>query len=83
MSETVVMPKELTAENGAKYIFMGEFHTEVRSDCQECEGLGHEDTEEMEECDNCDGAGSFTNKIPIDWTTIKEIYALAVKHFGH
>lgn len=82
MSETIVMPKELTAENGAKAIFIGEFHVQHREECNECEGLGHEDTEEMDVCDACEGAGSFRSDIPVEWTMIKDIYAMAVKHLA-
>lgn len=82
VTHTVMMPKELTAENGAKCVFIGEFHSEVRDDCLECEGLGHDDTEEMEECEECEGSGSHIRKIPIEWTMIKEIYAMAVKHLA-
>jgi len=74
-----LMPAELTAENGAKALLIGEFNTEHSIECHECEGLGHYDTEEMEECDDCEGRGAFINKTPIDWPTIKKIYAMAVK----
>ncbi len=67
---SVPMPKELTAENGAKYIFMGEFKETIPMKCPECYDL--DDDEECEECDQ-------TMDVTIGWDTIKSIYALAVK----
>lgn len=81
-NDTVTMPKELTSENGAKAIFIGEFHINQDIECNECEGLGHEDTEEMLECVACEGAGLFRNKTPVEWAMIKDIYALAVKRLA-
>lgn len=78
----IIMPRELTAENGAKALFMGEFSIETQNECIECDGLGHEDTEEMLECEICEGRGIYLQKTPVDWSTIKEIYALAVKHLA-
>ncbi len=53
-TKTVIMPINLTAENGAKGLLIGEFWAEAP-----------------------DGT-----KVMIDWTTIKEIYAMAVNHLG-
>jgi hypothetical protein len=58
----ILVPRELTAENGAKAALIGEF------------------TESFEYCDQ-DG-DEQTAHIPVSWTTIKEIYKAAVKHFG-
>lgn len=71
-SEFIKMPKRLTAENGAKAALIGEFtvdHTEI---CGDCSGDG---------CEECDNTGERTEKIPISWTTIKEIYDKAVSLF--
>jgi hypothetical protein len=84
MTDKVLMPKELTAENGAKYIFMGEFSVLTEINCTECgfiemqeAGIDHD-----EECDICDGSGVYEQKITIDWTTIKDIYKMAVDKLG-
>ena len=68
-NDTVTMPKTLTYENGAKALFMGEFYetTEVYA------GEDHE-AETGEE--------TVTREVPVSWTTIKNIYAKAVKHLG-
>ncbi|MBE0114579.1 hypothetical protein FOT85_22650 [Klebsiella michiganensis] len=68
----VMVPKKLTAENGAKSVLIGEFNLEYTLTCHECFGDG---------CDDCSGEGTWTNTIPIDWTTIKAIWAKAVEHF--
>ena len=75
---TINMPKELTAENGAKGLLTGEFYVSSEISCPECLDVG----EIEEECHICFGSGAATNKTAIDWTTIKEIYAMAVKHLG-
>jgi len=62
----VVMPRSLTAENGAKALLMGEFF-------------------EVHECRYYDEDGElveYTEKVPVSWTTIKEIYAKIVSHYG-
>lgn len=71
--KTVLMPGELTAENGAKYLMSGEFSESTEFDCHECNG------DDSEECEICESTGTITNKVPVSWTTIKNIYALAVK----
>ncbi|WBV23003.1 hypothetical protein [Pantoea piersonii] len=68
----VMVPRALTAENGAKAALSGEFNLEYNLVCHECFGEG---------CDDCSGEGSWTNSIPVDWTTIKEIWAKGVEHF--
>jgi hypothetical protein len=76
------MPKELTAENGAKKLLIGEFSQPVLIPCDYCED-GWEDEETGEECLSCKGTGKLTRFVAIEWTTIKEIYAMAVKHLAH
>jgi len=66
------LPLELTAENGAKYLLLGEFNETVTYDCSECHGDG---------CDECDNEGSYAQEIPVTWPTIKDIYAKIVKHY--
>ena len=78
--EKVTMPTELTAENGAKALMIGEFFVFSVDRCPECFGeLGERDEWE---CDTCDESGYVTQKIPIPWTTIKEIYKKAVDNLG-
>ena len=74
-----VMPRELTAENGAKALLMGEFSETIILPCEYCIG-GWEDEELGEECTHCEGSGEYSQGIPVSWTTIKEIYKMAVKH---
>ena len=68
-SETVVMPRELTSENGAKFALIGEFSVLY-------EIPPHPDySGEMDYWAVVD--------VPVPWTTIKEIYARCVALFGH
>ena len=73
MTDKVNLPKELTAENGAKALLMGEFKETVDHDCQECYGDG---------CSDCNGEGYVTQSITISWSNIKDIYAMVVKHYA-
>lgn len=74
----VVMPKALTAENGAKALFMGAFNEYYTIDNPDYCGCG--------ECDEClNGDGEFLildQQVAVSWTTIKEIYAMAVRELG-
>jgi len=71
-----VMPKTLTAENGAKGLLSGEFSESVSMDCGQCYGDGEIDGEP---CEDCTGAGSYNLHVTVGWPTIKEIYAKAVE----
>lgn len=73
MNETVIMPKTLTAENGAKKLLIGEFKESITVPCYSCTGY--------EACAVCRGAEEYTISVPVKWTTIKAIYAKAVEHF--
>lgn len=55
--ELILMPRRLTAENGAKAALIGEFRERY-----------------------CSSSGA-TVTVDIPWTTIKDIYAAAVRHF--
>lgn len=68
-----MVPMRLTAENGAKAALLGEFNLEYTLTCHECFGEG---------CDDCSGEGTWTSTMPIDWTTIKEIWDKAINHFA-
>jgi len=81
-TETVMMPRSLTAENGAKKLMIGEFSVEIERECEFCDGDGWENESRGEECRYCEGKGHRIEHIPVPWTTIKEIYAKAVKHLG-
>jgi len=70
--DALVMPRRLTAENGAKAAMIGEFFVYHNTTCPDCLGDG---------CEDCNGIGGFSQQIPIPWTTIKEIYAKAVSLF--
>jgi len=60
------MPRSLTAENGAKALLIGEFFEE-------------------HECSYYDADGElveYTEKVPVSWDNIKEIYKKVVAHYG-
>ena len=66
----VTLPKELTAENGAKALLSGEFYEQISFTC----ACG-----EDPDCEVCDGTGSYIQKIVISWINIKDIYKKIVK----
>ena len=70
-----LMPKRLTAENGAKALLLGEFKLEVTRECPECRELD----EPVEGCEICDGEGEYGQRHIIPWDKIKYIYSEAVK----
>ncbi|MCE0990302.1 MULTISPECIES: hypothetical protein [Pseudomonas putida group] len=70
-----LMPRQLTAENGAKALLLGEFRLEVTRECPECLELD----EPAEGCEICDGEGEYAQRHTIPWDKIKFIYSEAVK----
>ncbi|HGN9416721.1 TPA: hypothetical protein ACK11A_004475 [Klebsiella pneumoniae] len=70
----VLVPMRLTAENGAKGALSGEFSETKFVNCPECFG--------DDECETCDGSGRIEIKVPVSWTTIKEIWIKSVEHFA-
>ena len=70
--DQVVLPRKLTAENGAKYLLSGEFFEEFNSQCPDCcgENGGKVDIN----CKTCEGSGEVVSKFYISWTTIKALY---------
>ena len=78
-STRILMPRSLTAENGAKGALSGEFKEVIENPyhCRCGEG--------PDECEACfiteDNDISETISVVVSWTTIKEIYAAAVKLF--
>lgn len=75
----ILMPKSLTAENGAKALLSGEFTEDLSVTCIECDGDGHTGDNE---CIECKGSGDITLTIPVSWDNIKAIYAKAVEFIG-
>ena len=73
MNAYVKLPNELTAENGAKALLMGEFYETVYNYCEECNGKG---------CVYCNSSGEVEQKIYVSWATIKEIYNKIVENLG-
>ncbi len=69
-----IMPRQLTAENGAKALLLGEFKLLVTKECPECCEL----EEPVEGCSICDGEGEYGQKHTIPWDQIKFIYSKAV-----
>ncbi|EIM8645942.1 TPA: molecular chaperone DnaJ [Escherichia coli] len=70
----VVVPKRLTAENGAKGALSGEFSETTFISCPECFG--------DDDCDTCDGSGLIEIKVPVTWTTIKSIWDKGIAYFA-
>ncbi|WP_436858623.1 hypothetical protein [Citrobacter tructae] len=70
----VMVPKCLTAENGAKSVMIGEFSETKFINCPECFG--------DDECETCDGSGRIEISVPVSWTNIKAIWAKGVEHFA-
>ena len=70
-----LMPRRLTAENGAKALLLGEFMLQVTCECPECREL----EEPLEGCEICDGEGEYAQRHTIPWDQIKFIYSEAVK----
>ncbi|WPO32056.1 Lar family restriction alleviation protein [Pseudomonas sp. BO3-4] len=70
-----IMPRRLTAENGAKALLLGEFKLEVTRECPECLELD----EPADGCEICDGEGEYAQRHTIPWDMIKFIYSEAVK----
>lgn len=69
-----IMPRRLTAENGAKALLLGEFKLRVTKECPECCEL----EEPTEGCSMCDGEGEYEQRHTISWDQIKFIYSQAV-----
>lgn len=70
----VMMPRHLTAENGAKAALMGEFIEWVDLPCPECADVGYED-----DCHVCEGSEVVRQPVQVSWTTIKKIYDRAIE----
>ncbi|WP_240733887.1 hypothetical protein [Herbaspirillum huttiense] len=73
----VLMPRRLTAENGAKAALSGEFAEKATYHCSQC---NHEEPDDG--CEECNGQGSYQVDVPIEWDTIKRIYDKAVEELA-
>lgn len=73
MSDKILMPKELTAENGAKGAFSGEFTIRVEKPHWMCKGEG---------CMMCEWDGYVVERETIPWSDIKQIYSKIVDIMG-
>lgn len=74
---SVIMPSELTAENGAKALLSGEFTIPYRVANPDYCGCGDDD------CDAClEEPEYFVENVAVPWDTIKEIYRFAVQKLG-
>lgn len=72
LPDRVLMPRALTAENGAKAALMGEFTFTMRLTCMDC------DSDADENCEVCGGEVECDQEYNVPWTTIKRIYTAAV-----
>lgn len=75
-TKKILMPRELTAENGAKGALIGEFSVKFPMQCPFCR------ENDNESCDHCNNTGQLFHEVNVPWITIKEIYARAVECFG-
>lgn len=75
--DKVLLPRKLTAENGAKSLLIGEFYVEGKSPCPDC----FESLIDGDFCDTCENTGEINTKTAVSWTTIKAIYDKIVGHF--
>lgn len=69
----VLMPRHLTAENGAKALLSGEFSVEYMATCSGCYF-----DDPQEDCEVCGGEVEYRESVQVDWGTIKNIYAKVV-----
>lgn len=73
----VMLPRSLTADNGAKALLLGEFAEHDMIECPECLEHGPDD-----DCEVCYGNHQVRIDVPVSWTTIKAIYAKIVEHYA-
>lgn len=76
--ENVWMPKELTAENGAKGLLSGEFYEIIVTPCADCWECGS-----SKDCPDCGGTGDIEHRVYVSWGNIKKLYAIIVKNYGN
>lgn len=78
--EWVMVPRRLTAENGAKGLLSGELHETVRRTCDDCQGEGYDD--DGVACEICNGECGFDEKVPVSWATIKRLHDMVVANLS-
>ena len=76
--EYILLPRNLTADNGCKDLLRGEFSESIKICCPHCAGSRKIATQT---CIECDGAGEYTLNVPVTWTTMKNIHAKIVANF--
>ncbi|MFT8945973.1 MAG: hypothetical protein ABF876_05250 [Acetobacter aceti] len=76
-AQSMLMPGYKSFCNEFKGAMMGEFSEAQVVRCWECDGEQDKDS-----CEVCAGTGETTVKVPVSWTTIKEIYKRAVDLAG-
>lgn len=76
VGEVVLSPRELTAENGAKAAFIGEFWETVR-----VPNPGRCDCGDEDHCDR-DHRDSIEMKVQISWSNLKKIYSRVVSEYA-
>lgn len=75
----VLVPRRLTAENGAKGLLSGEFQETTHATCGHCDGDGYIDDVV---CGDCEGECSVEVKVPVSWDTIKQIHRMVVDNLA-
>lgn len=81
LGDKVLLPRKLTAENGAKQLLVGEFYEEMEEECHECGDMDYEEDPDYA-CDVCGGQQTHTVRVGVSWQTINAIYDKIVKHYG-
>ena len=76
-TDFTLLPRRLTAENGAKNLLWDEFSVEVKHSCSACSFHGSQD-----ECEVCGGEVEWVQSHQVPWTTIKDIYRKIVGHYA-
>jgi rRNA maturation endonuclease Nob1 len=71
------MPRSLTAKNGSKYTFSGEYKIRIEMKCSACYF-----DEPDPDCEVCGGGIDYIHTETLELTLIKEIYAKAVEALG-
>jgi polyferredoxin len=78
LNKMITLPSRLTAENGAKALLIGEFFEEIEVRNEEYCGCG--------ECGYCidvqdeDATETIIQRVPVSWSTIKDIYNKIASH---
>ncbi|MTI72547.1 MAG: hypothetical protein FH747_02960 [Stenotrophomonas sp.] len=80
LPDRVLMPRALTAENGAKTALSDEFFVDFGVRCARC---GNPDFSlDLGQCAACQHTECEPNRRAVSWTTIKRIYSRAVEFLG-